>query len=107
MYSKLNELQKKTSLKVQDGVTLGCGITEQELSDMIIDFCGSSQNVVGLVQGEVLDLFEEYCKENGLPKVNRLTAGRMMCKALGITRKKARFGKELKYIYVIDKNRSE
>lgn len=98
MYSdKLQAI--KAGYNASNGVTIGNGISHEGLERMIRGFC-TADDAVNIKHKTLFDLFDEYCRENGYPIVNRHTLGRGFCSVLGLCRKKAKRDGALCWVYV-------
>lgn len=103
MYSEKLQAIKSQYLSAQfpsrTGATLDFGVGREQLKEMILGFC-KADDVIGIKHEIVFDLFDEYCKENGYPIVNRQTLGRTFCAVFGLCRKKAKRDGQLCWVYV-------
>lgn len=96
MYSeKLKTLKVHTTTA---GATYGIGVTKDQLRKMIENFC-NKEDCIGVIHSELFDLFDEYCRENGYPMINRQTLGRCFCDTFNLTRKRTRIGDKLYVVY--------
>lgn len=101
MYSeKLKSIQYDKCTFASNGATYGSGLTEKKLKSMIEGFC-RPEDLVGLKHADIYRLFDDYCKENGYPIVNRQTLGKGFTNFFNLERKKVRIDGKLEWIYVI------
>lgn len=101
MYAeKLSRLRKEHNVPKQNGATYSAGITKEKLGEMIKGFC-RPEDAIGIRHEELYKVFDEYCKENGYPIINRQTLGRAFTHTLGLCRKKAIIDGKLCWVYVL------
>ena len=81
--------------EIRHGIEIG----EENIIKMIDGFC-TKDEIIGVPNPILFNLFDDYCKENNLPLINRRTAGHIMRKHFGVDRKKVRKGKELVWVYI-------
>lgn len=100
MYSEKIKKIKHIPCKT-NGITLGdCkGVTKEQMKQIVLGFC-TKDDIRYSEQSKLLDLFEEYCNENGYPVFNRKTAGYLFKEIFGVTSTVIRIGKTVKRIYI-------
>ena len=99
MYSDKLQAIKAQYAATDKGATLGFGVDYPLLEKMLHGFC-VADDAVNVKHETLFDLFDEYCRENSYPIVNRQTLGRAFCKIFGLARKKAYRDGKLCWIYV-------
>lgn len=98
MYSeklKLEKLYVNQSNMRLPGIEVG----EDRIVELIDRFC-TKEDVLYVPTPKLFELFDEYCDEVGQSRINHMTLGRVFRKHFGLTRKKARKGKSLFWVYV-------
>lgn len=97
--------EKLKSAKVdcdQDGrVAIGSSLdaTQERLREIVLGFC-TKDDLHGVPQTEALNLFDEYCIENGYPLFKRKAVGHMFREVFGVTSYLARIDGKVTGIYV-------
>ena len=85
---------KFNSCSDRSGIELG----EPFIADAITGFC-KREDIIGVPQKVVYELFDKYCRENNLPLINKNVAGMMFKKCFNIDRKKVRRKNKTFYVF--------
>lgn len=97
MYS--DKLKKEKLFAKNNKVTVGVDVDKREIISAIDLFC-ERDDIIGVPTTKLFELFDEFCENNGVPKINHLTLGRIFREHFNVDRKKVRSGKSLFWVYV-------
>lgn len=73
--------------------------TREQMKQIVAEFC-TKDDLHYAEQAKLLDLFDEYCKENDYPLFNRKTAGIIISEVFGVKSKPVRINGVVKRIYI-------
>lgn len=104
MYSeKLQKIKHQqgdfTNQSERIGVAISQIVTEKPLREIVTEFC-TKDDLIFTEQKKVLDLFDEFCKENGYPLFFHTSVGRAFHDVFGVTSRVVRIDGEVRKIYV-------
>ena len=97
MYSE--KLRNEKIVKENGEAFVGIEVGEKEICKMIDEFC-TKEDILNVPTPKVFELFYDFCENNGYPKINNLTLGRIFRKHFNVTRKMIRRKDELFWVYV-------
>lgn len=98
MYSEKLKASK-IDIEFDGRVILGGDVSRDRLKEIVAGFC-TKEDLHLVPQKRVLDLFDEYCRENGYPLFKRKAVGQVLREVFGVTSTVARVDGEVIRIYV-------
>lgn len=81
------------------GVAVSHIVTEKPLREIVTEFC-TKDDLILAEQKKVLDLFDEFCKENCYPLFYHTSVGRAFHDVFGVTSRVVRIDGEVRKIYI-------
>ena len=96
MYSEKLRLSK--AVKNDGRCYVGVDVDEKSIIDNIDQFC-KREDAIGVPVKVVLNLFDEFCEENNIPKISPIIFGKIFRRHFNLTKKSVRRGKEVLYVY--------
>lgn len=96
MYSKKLQQEKLINSHSE---TVGLEMGEDYIIELLDNFC-TRDDIIGVPTPKVFELFNEYCRELGKPKINRVALGKTIKKHFRVERIVLSVGCKTTGIYV-------